>query len=50
VPRTVLIAFCILLAVLAVAGVLGSRVWMLRRIKEAEANNERPFEQEDTYR
>ena len=45
-----LIAFCILLAVLAVAGVLGSRVWMLRCIKEAEANNERPFEQEDTYR
>jgi hypothetical protein len=25
-------------------------VWMLRRIKEAEANNERPFDQEDTYR
>ena len=45
-----LIVFCVLLAVLAVAGVLGSRVWMLRRIKEAEANNERPFDQEDTYR
>ncbi|ERS51869.1 MULTISPECIES: hypothetical protein [Corynebacterium] len=45
-----LIAFCILLAILAVGGVLGSRVWMLRRIKEAEANNERPFDQEDTYR
>ena len=29
---------------------VGSRVWMLRRIKEAEANNERPFDQEDTYR
>ncbi|MGV0331177.1 hypothetical protein [Corynebacterium macginleyi] len=49
-PRTVLIALCILLAVLAVAGVLGSRVWLLRRIKEAAANNERPCDHEGTYR
>lgn len=45
-----LIVFCVLLAVLAVAGVLGSRVWWLRRIKEAAANNERPCDHEDTYR
>lgn len=41
---------CIGLAVLAFAGVLGSRVWMLRHIKDAERRGERPFDQEDTPR
>ncbi|MDK8877598.1 hypothetical protein, partial [Corynebacterium striatum] len=42
--------FAIGLATLALAGVIGSRVWMLKHIKNAQDRGERPFDQEDELR
>ncbi|HCG2962843.1 TPA: hypothetical protein NJT28_001511 [Corynebacterium striatum] len=42
--------FAIGLAALALAGVIGSRVWMLKQIKDAQDRGERPFDQEDELR
>ena len=42
--------FAIGLATLALAGGIVSRVWMLKRIKDAQDSGERPFDQEDTPR
>lgn len=39
--------FSIGLAILALVAVVGSRVWMLRHIKQAQRDGERPFDQED---
>lgn len=39
-----LIAFCIVLAVAALGGVIGTRVWLLRKIKDAQKKEERPFD------
>ncbi|HFG8933319.1 TPA: hypothetical protein ACGI1P_000058 [Corynebacterium striatum] len=42
--------FTIGLATLALAGVIGSRVWMLKHIKNAQDRGKRPFDQEDELR
>lgn len=36
-----------IIALLALATVLASRFWMLRRIRDAEEKEERPFDYED---
>ncbi|QPS60286.1 hypothetical protein [Corynebacterium minutissimum] len=39
--------FTIALAAIALIAVIASRVWMLRRIQQAQRDGERPFDQED---
>ncbi|WP_168162401.1 MULTISPECIES: hypothetical protein [unclassified Corynebacterium] len=39
--------FAIALAAIALVAVIGSRVWMLRHIQQAQRDGERPFDQED---
>lgn len=39
--------FAIALAAIALVAVIGSRVWMLRHIQQAQKDGERPFDQED---
>lgn len=39
--------FSIALAAIALVAVIGSRVWMLRHIQQAQKDGERPFDQED---
>ena len=39
--------FAISLAVIALIAVIGSRVWMLRHIQQAQKDGERPFDKED---
>ena len=39
--------FAIVLAAIALIAVIASRVWMLRRIQQAQRDGERPFDQED---
>lgn len=39
--------FAALFAVLALAAVIGSRLWMLKKVKQAGRNDERPFNYED---
>ena len=39
--------FAIALAAIALVAVVGSRVWMLRHIKQAQRDGKRPFDQED---
>lgn len=34
-------------AVVALAAVIGSRLWMLKKVKQAGRNDERPFDYED---
>lgn len=42
-----MIIFAIALAVVAITALIGSRVWLLRRIRDAEERGERPFDYED---
>lgn len=42
-----MIIFAIALAVVAITALIGSRVWLLRRISDAEKSGERPFDYED---
>lgn len=39
-----LIAFCIGIAVVVLGGVIGARVWLLHKIKDAQRKEERPFD------